>query len=120
MENVFQIFENARLNFPIHVLLNAWTKMLASVSLQQVFRGFEEGQVNFAPTYKYDLFCDDYDTSEKKRTPAWTDRVLWRRQPLPRHKGRNSSLIYFAFDLLNVQLSAYKHVHSLMQRSCHK
>ena len=32
-ENVFQIFENARLNFPIHVLLNAWTKILAFVSL---------------------------------------------------------------------------------------
>lgn len=46
----------------------------------QVFRGFIEGKLNFAPTYKYDLFSDDYDTSEKCRTPAWTDRVLWRRR----------------------------------------
>ncbi|XP_063401650.1 synaptojanin-1-like isoform X1 [Mytilus trossulus] len=45
----------------------------------KVFEGFNEGQLNFAPTYKYDLFCDDYDTSDKCRTPAWTDRVLWRR-----------------------------------------
>lgn len=33
--------------------------------------------MNFAPTYKYDSFSDDYDTSEKERIPAWTDRVMW-------------------------------------------
>jgi hypothetical protein len=53
----------------------------------QVFSGFHEGETNFPPTYKYDLFCDDYDTSEKNRIPAWTDRVLWRRKPLPKAKG---------------------------------
>ncbi|XP_066475173.1 synaptojanin-1 isoform X2 [Tiliqua scincoides] len=49
----------------------------------QIFRGFLEGKVAFAPTYKYDLFSDDYDTSEKCRTPAWTDRVLWKRRKWP-------------------------------------
>lgn len=48
--------------------------------LQQVFRGFIEGNIDFAPTYKYDLFSEDYDTSEKCRTPAWTDRILWKRR----------------------------------------
>eukprot|EP00057_Strongylocentrotus_purpuratus_P008958 XP_011663432.1 PREDICTED: synaptojanin-1 [Strongylocentrotus purpuratus] len=43
------------------------------------FQGFAEGTIRFAPTYKYDLFSEDYDTSEKMRTPAWTDRILWRR-----------------------------------------
>ncbi|KDR22712.1 Synaptojanin-1 [Zootermopsis nevadensis] len=45
-----------------------------------VFKNFFEGDINFAPTYKYDLFSDDYDTSEKCRAPAWTDRVLWKRR----------------------------------------
>ncbi|XP_016887706.1 inositol polyphosphate 5-phosphatase Ka isoform X2 [Cynoglossus semilaevis] len=39
---------------------------------------FEEGHLNFQPTYKFDLNSDTYDTSEKKRKPAWTDRILWR------------------------------------------
>ncbi|XP_060515948.1 synaptojanin-1 [Cylas formicarius] len=45
-----------------------------------VFKNFIEGTITFPPTYKYDLFSDDYDTSEKCRAPAWTDRVLWKRR----------------------------------------
>lgn len=50
------------------------------IDFLQVFRGFIEGNLDFAPTYKYDLFSEDYDTSEKCRTPAWTDRILWKRR----------------------------------------
>lgn len=61
------------------------TKLITPISCK-VFRGFNEGEIAFAPTYKYDLFSEDYDTSEKMRIPAWTDRVLWRRRK-PRYKS---------------------------------
>jgi hypothetical protein len=46
------------------------------------FRSFIEGPLTFAPTYKYDRNSTEYDTSEKRRLPAWCDRILWRsREP---------------------------------------
>uniref|UniRef100_A0A7N6F713 phosphoinositide 5-phosphatase n=1 Tax=Anabas testudineus TaxID=64144 RepID=A0A7N6F713_ANATE len=56
---------------------------------KNIFRGFTEGKLDFAPTYKYDLFSEDYDTSEKCRTPAWTDRILWKRRKWNFNKTEN-------------------------------
>ncbi|XP_072979423.1 type IV inositol polyphosphate 5-phosphatase 7-like isoform X2 [Typha angustifolia] len=47
-----------------------------------VFVGWNEGRIYFPPTYKYSNNSDRYtgdDTNlkEKRRTPAWCDRILW-------------------------------------------
>ena len=62
--------------------LLACDQLIQEQSSGNVFQGFREGKIQFGPTYKYDLFSDDYDTSEKCRAPAYTDRVLFtRRRP---------------------------------------
>ncbi|KAK0230560.1 inositol polyphosphate phosphatase [Armillaria fumosa] len=42
------------------------------------FAEYEEGPLLFRPTYRYDVGTENYDTSEKARIPAWTDRILYR------------------------------------------
>ena len=39
----------------------------------------EEGPLSFNPTYKFNINTNDYDTSKKNRTPAWCDRILWKK-----------------------------------------
>lgn len=55
-------------------------QLLASRKKNPAFRlrVFQELPITFAPTYKYNVGTDDYDTSEKKRAPAWCDRILFR------------------------------------------
>ena len=42
-----------------------------------VFMGYEEGDIKFLPTFKYDKGSNKLDTSSKARQPAWTDRILY-------------------------------------------
>ncbi|KAF8826258.1 hypothetical protein HHX47_DHR5000077 [Lentinula edodes] len=63
-----------------HETLFAHDQLLKEIKFNRGcrFRFFTEGPITFAPTYKYDRRSDVYDTSEKRRAPAWCDRVLWR------------------------------------------
>lgn len=49
-----------------------------------IFHTLAEGPISFLPTYKFEKGCQSnalqpfYDQGEKKRVPAWTDRVFFR------------------------------------------
>ncbi|XP_047554760.1 phosphatidylinositol polyphosphate 5-phosphatase type IV isoform X1 [Lutra lutra] len=48
-----------------------------------IFKGFQEPDIHFLPSYKFDIGKDSYDTTSKQRTPSYTDRVMYK----SRHKG---------------------------------
>ncbi|CAN4087574.1 unnamed protein product [Withania somnifera] len=68
-----------------------WNALLENDQLRmelmdgQVFEGWQEGTIKFAPTYKYYPNSSDYygrldvmmKRGEKKRSPAWCDRIMW-------------------------------------------
>ncbi|KAI0841984.1 SacI homology domain-containing protein [Hypoxylon sp. FL0890] len=57
-----KLYENDQLNL----------QMVAGLS----FPYYSEAKIDFLPTYKFDVGTDRYDSSEKMRIPAWTDRIL--------------------------------------------
>lgn len=88
------------------VRLGDWPTLLSSDQLKvqqakgKVFRNYIEGEINFPPTYKYDIESDDYDTSEKCRIPAYTDRILFKKRHATRlgedHQHLNyGKIIYY-------------------------
>ncbi|WVY99102.1 hypothetical protein V8G54_031253 [Vigna mungo] len=70
------------------VEMQNWRALLENDQLRieqkrgRVFLGWNEGKIYFPPTYKYstnsDRYAgDDMHPKEKRRTPAWCDRILW-------------------------------------------
>ncbi|KAK0400060.1 hypothetical protein QR680_003335 [Steinernema hermaphroditum] len=77
-EEVKRCVRNGELDY-----LSQHDQLAQQKAIGNTFQNFTEGPLTFAPTYKYDTFSDDYDTSEKCRTPAWCDRILCRNSVSP-------------------------------------
>jgi phosphatidylinositol-bisphosphatase len=88
-DNIFWMGDlNYRIDLPDEVVREKikqqqWEYMFQTDQLNvhmkrgNVFTGFQEAPITFAPTYKYVCGSQEYDT-EKARIPAWCDRVLWK------------------------------------------
>ncbi|XP_019423455.1 PREDICTED: type IV inositol polyphosphate 5-phosphatase 7-like isoform X2 [Lupinus angustifolius] len=70
------------------VEMQNWRALLENDQLRleqkkgHAFVGWNEGKIYFPPTYKYSTNSDRYSggdmhPKEKRRTPAWCDRILW-------------------------------------------
>ncbi|XP_075491950.1 type I inositol polyphosphate 5-phosphatase 4-like [Primulina tabacum] len=70
------------------VEMRNWRALLENDQLRieqrqgRVFAGWNEGKIYFPPTYKYSnnsnrYAGEDMHPKEKRRTPAWCDRILW-------------------------------------------
>lgn len=60
--------------------LQAADQLLQQRELKRAFEGFEEGETNFPPTYRYERGSRNY-SDVKLRIPSWCDRVLYRSLP---------------------------------------
>ncbi|KAL2072745.1 hypothetical protein VTL71DRAFT_12088 [Oculimacula yallundae] len=85
------LYENDQLNL----------QMVAGLT----FPYYSEARITFNPTYKYDLGNDNYDTSEKARIPAWTDRIL--------RKGSN--LRQINYNTASLRFSDHRPVYATFQ-----
>ncbi|KAK3995355.1 putative inositol-1,4,5-trisphosphate 5-phosphatase [Cladorrhinum sp. PSN332] len=85
------LFENDQLNL----------QMVAGLA----FPYYSEARINFMPTYKYDVGTDKFDSSEKARIPAWTDRIL--------RKGTN--LRQLAYNSAPLRFSDHRPVYAIFE-----
>ncbi|EDL08315.1 phosphatidylinositol polyphosphate 5-phosphatase type IV isoform X1 [Mus musculus] len=74
-----------------------------------IFRGFEEAEIHFLPSYKFDIGKDTYDSTSKQRTPSYTDRVLYK----SRHKGDICPMKYSSCP--GIKTSDHRPVYGLFQ-----
>ncbi|KAL8150566.1 hypothetical protein V2J09_020374 [Rumex salicifolius] len=74
------------------ILINS-DQLIKELHIGHVFDGWNEGPIDFPPTYKYefnsDKYVGDHPKGEKKRSPAWCDRILWSSKGTKQHFYRS-------------------------------
>lgn len=55
--------------------LRRFDQLTREKNASRIFQGYQEGELSFPPSYKYQVQSDYYDS---KRVPSWTDRILWK------------------------------------------
>ncbi|XP_078485744.1 inositol polyphosphate 5-phosphatase OCRL isoform X2 [Ciona intestinalis] len=83
-----------------------------------VYPDFEEGDLTFRPTYKYNPGTDEWDTSEKCRCPAWCDRILWKEsaKTKPRKTKRKDLVQLLKYQAhLSLKISDHKPVSAVFK-----
>ncbi len=102
----------------------------------RVFVKFQEADIQFPPTYKFDVGTDQYDSrydfyfcklvyenrknlsgrgnSEKRRSPSWCDRILWYKNPLKEEDPDWAQCIEYK-SAGELKLSDHKPVMALMR-----
>ncbi|XP_038990301.1 type IV inositol polyphosphate 5-phosphatase 9 [Phoenix dactylifera] len=84
-------------------------QLRVEVSEGRALEGWHEGEISFSPTYKYYPNSDTYygcmhgKKGEKRRAPAWCDRILWH------GKGLKQNL----YDRCEYRLSDHRPVRAL-------
>lgn len=79
---------------------------------------FEEAPITFAPTYKVVKFRNEYacdDVGELKRTPSYTDRVLWRAKVRRGASHVPPSVTSLHYDSADIFSSDHRPVHALLK-----
>jgi hypothetical protein len=67
---------------------------------------WREEKILFKPTYKFDQGSDIYDTSKKRRTPSWTDRILLKTAKAHMGIGPVDKMVFETDILRHVNLKA--------------
>ncbi|KAG0543612.1 hypothetical protein BDA96_02G204100 [Sorghum bicolor] len=89
-------------------------QLLFEFSTGRHFEGWQEGLITFSPTYKYQpnsdqyYWCFDSARSEKKRAPAWCDRILW----------RGKGLKQVQYETCSYRLSDHRPVRAVFHAEC--
>lgn len=90
------------------------SQLLSEFSRGRHFEGWQEGLITFSPTYKYHpnsdqyYWCFDGARGQKKRAPAWCDRILW----------RGKGLKQVQYETCNYRLSDHRPVRAIFHAEC--